>query len=207
VYGSSYNTTIFKYEDKAITFNYQPYDRMDFNEDNLDNNLTAVLAFYAYTIIGMDMDAMGELGGSEWLNKAQNIANNAQTLGDAGWKSSGSENNRFAIIDDYMNGALEPVRKLMYRYHRLGLDTMYQNVRTGRAEVSKSIEMLKKAYEDRPMAYFTKLWVEYKNDELINIYSVGATKERGEVRRVVTSIDASLSTAWDKAESNSENQL
>ena len=207
VYGSSYNTTIFKYEDKAITFNYQPYDRMDFNEDNLDNNLTAVLAFYAYTIIGMDMDAMGELGGSEWLNKAQSIANNAQTLGDAGWKSSGSENNRFAIIDDYMNGALEPVRKLMYRYHRLGLDTMYQNVRTGRAEVSKSIEMLKKAYEDRPMAYFTKLWVEYKNDELINIYSVGATKERGEVRRVVTSIDASLSTAWDKAESNSENQL
>ena len=202
VYGSTYTTTLFKYEDKAISFSYQPYDRMDFNEDNLDNNLTAVLAFYAYLIIGMDMDSMGELGGNEWLNKAQNIANNAQTLGDAGWKASSSENNRYSIIDDYMNGALEPVRTLTYKYHRLGLDVMFNDQRGGRREITESVKLLKKAYDDRPMAYFTKLWVEYKNDELINIYSECPPRERGEVRGIVTTIDASLSTAWDKAANN-----
>lgn len=208
VYGSTYNTTTFKYEDKAITFSYQPYDRLDFNEDNLDNNLTAVLAFYAYMIIGFDMDTMGDLGGSEWLNKALNIANNAQTLGDAGWRAASSENNRYAIINDYMNGALEPVRKLMYKYHRSGLDVMYKNVSGGRKAIFDSMKMLKQAYDDRSLAYFPKLFLEYKNDELLNIYSQGSIKERMEVQKIVTTIDASLSTSWDKiADNHDDNQL
>lgn len=207
VYGSTYSTTTFKYEDKAITFTYQPYDRLEFNEDNLDNNLTAVLAFYAYMIIGFDMDSMGDLGGSEWLNKAQNIANNAQTLGDGGWRASSSDNNRYAIIDDYMNGALEPVRKLMHKYHRFGLDVMYKNVANGRKAITQSMKMLKQAYDDRSLAYFPKLFLEYKNEELLNIYSQGAIKERMDVQKIVTTIDASLTTSWEKLAENHENQL
>lgn len=205
VYASTYTTTTFKYEDKAITFTYQPYDRLEFNEDNIDNNLTAVLAFYAYMIIGFDMDSMGDLGGSEWLNKAQNIANNAQTLGDAGWRAASSENNRYAIIDDYMNGALEPVRKLMHKYHRFGLDVMYKNAANGRKVIGESMKMLKQAYDDRSLAYFPKLFLEYKNDELLNIYSQGSIKERLEVQKIVTTIDASLTTSWEKlAEENNQ---
>lgn len=207
VYGSTYTTTTFKYEDKAITFTYQPYDRLDFNEDNLDNNLTAVLAFYAYMIIGFDMDSMGDLGGSEWLSKALNIANNAQTLGDAGWRVSSSDNNRYAIIDDYMNGALEPVRKLMHKYHRFGLDVMYKNAANGRKAIGESMKLLKQAYDDRSLAYFPKLFLEYKNDELLNIYSQGGIKDRLEVQKIVTTIDASLTTAWEKFTEDNTNQL
>lgn len=207
VYGSTYNTTTFKYEDKAITFTYQPFDRLDFNEDNLDNNLTAVLAFYAYMIIGFDMDSMGDLGGSEWLNKALNIANNAQTLGDAGWRASSSDNNRYSIIDDYMNGALEPVRKLMHKYHRFGLDVMYKNAANGRKAVGECMTMLKQAYDDRSLSYFPKLFLEYKNDELLNIYSQGSIKERMDVQKIVTTIDASLSTSWEKLADDHTNQL
>lgn len=207
VYGSTYNTTTFKYEDKAITFTYQPFDRLDFNEDNLDNNLTAVLAFYAYMIIGFDMDSMGDLGGSEWLNKALNIANNAQTLGDAGWRVSSSDNNRYSIIDDYMNGALEPVRKLMHKYHRFGLDVMYKNAANGRKAVGECMTMLKQAYDDRSLSYFPKLFLEYKNDELLNIYSQGSIKERMDVQKIVTTIDASLSTSWEKLADEHTNQL
>lgn len=207
VYGSTYNTTTFKYEDKAITFTYQPFDRLDFNEDNLDNNLTAVLAFYAYMIIGFDMDSMGDLGGSEWLNKALNIANNAQTLGDAGWRASSSDNNRYSIIDDYMNGALEPVRKLMHKYHRFGLDVMYKNAANGRKAVGECMTMLKQAYDDRSLSYFPKLFLEYKNDELLNIYSQGSIKERMDVQKIVTTIDASLSTSWEKLADEHTNQL
>ena len=207
VYGSTYTTTTFKYEDKSIKFSYQPYDRLEFNEDNIDNNLTAVLAYYAYLIIGFDMDTMGDLGGAEWLNKAQNIANNAQTLGDAGWRAASSENNRYSIIDDYMNGALEPVRKLMYKYHRLGLDTMYKDATAGRKSINESLKMLKQAYDARSLAYFPKLFVEYKNEELLNVYSRATRREKIEAEKVVTGIDATLAAGWDKIMDESQTQL
>ena len=202
VYGSSYLSTIFKYEDKSIKFRYQPYDRLEFIEDNLDNNLTAVIAFYVYMIIGIDMDAMGELGGSEWLNKSLTIAQNAQNLGDTGWRMGCGNNNRYSIIDDYMNGAMEPVRKLMYKYHRLGLDTMYKNAEGGRKVITECFDLLKKAYEDRPLAYFTKLFTEYKIDEIVNVYSKCTAEEKKIVVDVLSDINPSLSTELDKITKN-----
>ena len=202
VFGSSYNSMLFKYEDASIKFKYQPYDRLEFVEDNLDNNLTAVVAFYVYTIIGMDLDSMGELGGSEFLNKALTIANNAQNLGDAGWRAGSNNNNRYSIIDDYMNGALEPVRKLMYKYHRLGLDTMFKNADGGRKAITESISLLKRAYDDRPMAYFTKLFTEYKVDEIVNVYSKCTPDEKRDVVKILSEINPSLSSEWDKITKN-----
>ena len=202
VYGSSYLSTIFKYEDKSIKFRYQPYDRLEFIEESIDNNLTATIAFYVYMIIGMDMDTMGELGGNEWLNKALNIAQNSQNLGDTGWKMGSGNNNRYSIVDDYMNGAMEPVRKLMYRYHRLGLDTMYKNADNGRKEITGCLDLLKKAYEDRPMAYFTKLFTEYKIDEIVNVYSKCTTEEKKKVVDILSDINPSLSTELDKITKN-----
>ena len=198
VYGASYSSTIFQYEDKSIKFKYQPFDRLEFVEDNLDNNLTAVVAFYVYMIIGMDLDSMGELGGSEYLNKSLMIANNAQNLGDTGWRISSGGNNRHSIIDDYMNGAMEPVRKLMYKYHRLGLDTMFKNADGGRKEITECFALLKKAYEDRPMAYFTRLFTEYKVDEFVNIYSKCTPDEKKTVVDILYNINPSLSSEWDK---------
>ena len=198
IYGSSYNSPLFMYEDK-VRFNYQSHDRLEFNEDNLDNNLTAVVAFYAYLIIGLDMESMGEMGGSEFLNKAQNIANNAQNLADTGWRAGSGNNNRFAIIDDYMNGALEPLRRLMYRYHRLGLDTMYKNADEGRKIITETMELLNEAYNNRPLAYFTKLFTEYKQDELVNIYfRKGIAEENKGVVKILSDINPSLSASWDK---------
>lgn len=199
VYGTTYNSTIFKYEDSGIKFAYQPYDRLDFNIDNLDNNLTAIIAFYAYIIIGFDMDSMGEMGGSEFLNKALTIANNAQNMGDSGWRAGSTNNNRYTVIDDYMNGAMEPLRRLMYRYHRLGLDTMYKSAEDGRKVITESISLLKSAYDNRPLAYVTKLFTEYKQDELVNIYSYeGGESEKKEITKILSEISPSQSAAWDK---------
>ena len=202
VYGSSYMTTLFKFEDKSIKFKFQPFDRLEFIEDNLDNNLTAVVAFYVYLIIGLDFDSMGELGGNEYLNKALNIANNAQNLGDAGWRMGSGNNNRYSIIDDYMNGAMEPVRKLMYKYHRMGLDTMHKNADNGRSAITECMPLLKKAYEDRPLAYFTKLFTEYKIDEIVNVYSKCTAEEKKIVVDVLSDINPSLSTELDKITKN-----
>lgn len=199
VFGSTYSSPLFKYEDSGIRFSYQPYDRLEFNEDNIDNNLTAVIAFYAYIIIGMDFDSMGEFGGSEYLNKALNIANNAQNMGDSGWRAGSSNNNRYTVIDDYMNGSMEPLRRLMYRYHRLGLDNMFKKADEGRKTITESISLLHEAYTNRPLAYITKLFTEYKRDELVNIYSnKGNLEEKKEVVKILSEINPSHTDAWDK---------
>lgn len=198
IYGSSYSTPVFKYQDNDVKFKYMAYDRLEYKEDNLDNNLTAIIAFYAYLIIGLDMDTMGELGGTEFLNKAQNIASGAQSLGGTGWQSSTSTRNRFTIIDDYMNTALISVRQMMYSYHRKGFDIMFREADKGRAEIAASLEMLQSGYQERPLSYFPKLFTEYKQEELINIFSQGPVKERKKVVEILTGINPSLTSSWDK---------
>lgn len=101
-----------------------------------------------------------------------------------------------------MNGAMEPVRKLMYMYHRQGLDTMFGNADGGRKAITEGIMLLKKAYEDRPMAYFTKLFTEYKVDEIVNVYSKCTPEEKKEVVKILTEINPSLSSEWDKITKN-----
>ena len=148
------------------------------------------------------MDSMGELGGSDFLNRALNIANNAQNLGDSGWRAGSSNNNRYTVIDDYMNGAMEPMRKLMYKYHRLGLDTMYKNADGGRKVITECFELLKKASEDRPMAYFTKLFTEYKIDEIVNVYSKCTDEEKKIVVDILSDINPSLYKELEKITKN-----
>ena len=198
IYGSSYSTPVFKYQDNEIKFKYLAYDRLEFREDNLDNNLTAVVAFYAYLILGLDFDTMGELGGSEYLNKALNIATGAQSLGGSGWQSGTSTRNRFTIIDDYMNSSLISVRQMMYKYHRQGFDLMSQQPDKGREVIAKSLELLQEGYQDRPLSYFPKLFTEYKQDELVNIFSKGEPKERKKVVEILSGINPSLGSSWDK---------
>ncbi len=198
VYGSSYSTPVFKYQDNEINFKYMAYDRLEFREDNLDNNLTAVIAFYAYLIIGMDMDTMGELGGSEFLNKAMNIATGAQSLGAKGWQAGTSTRNRFTIIDDYLNTSLISVRQMMYQYHRKGFDNMFSGPDKGREEIANSLGLLQAGYQERPLSYFPKLFTEYKQEELINIFSKGTDKERKKVVEILSGINPSLSSSWDK---------
>lgn len=198
VYGSSYSTPVFKYQDNDIKFKYMAYDRLEFREDNLDNNLVAVIAFYAHLIIGMDMDTMGELGGSEFLNKAMNIATGAQSLGGTGWQSGTSTRNRFTIIDDYMNSSMIAVRQMMYQFHRKGFDIMFREPDRGREEIAKSLEFLQTGYQERPLSYFPKLFTEYKQEELVNIFSKGDEKEKKKVVEILSGINPSLSSSWDK---------
>ena len=198
VYGSSYSTPVFKYQDNDIKFKYMAYDRLEFREDNLDNNLVAIIAFYAHLIIGMDMDTMGELGGSEFLNKAMNIATGAQSLGSTGWQSGTSTRNRFTIIDDYLNSSMIAVRQMMYQYHRKGFDIMFREPDKGREEIAKSLGLLQAGYQERPLSYFPKLFTEYKQEELVNIFSKGEEKEKKKVVEILSGINPSLSSSWDK---------
>ena len=198
VYNASYNTTVFSFNDNPVAFYYIEHDKLEFSDDIVDNNLTAVLAYYAYLIIGLDMDTFAPKGGTDILNKAENVVNNAQMLGEDGWKAFGDSKNRHALINDYMNGAMEPYRQLLYDYHRKGLDEMAQNAERGRSNITTSLPLLEKAKQDKPMSILPQLFTEIKKDELINVYSKGTSKEKEEVNRILCLVNPSLTSDWDK---------
>lgn len=202
VFNASYNTVVFNFNDNAVDFNYIEHDKLEFSDEVVDNNLTAVLAYYAYLIIGMDMDTFAPKGGTDVLHKAENVVNNAQMLGEDGWKAFGDSKNRHALINDYMNGAMEPYRQLLYDYHRKGLDEMAQNAERGRSNITTSLALLEKAKQDKAMSALPQLFTEIKKDELINIYSKGTAKEKEDVCRILSLVNPSLANDWEKIKEN-----
>ena len=200
VYNSAYTTTIFQFQDNDFTFTYRQFENLNYNEEIIDNQILALFAYYSYLIIGIDLDTFSPMGGSDVLNRCLNLTNNAQNLDFPGWKAYDSRKNRFAIINDYMEGAMEPFRMLQYNYYRKGLDEMANNVERGRTEISTAItENLEKAHKDRSTSMLPQIWTDYKKDELANIYKgKGTSKEKSQVYEVLFSINPSQSNSWDK---------
>ncbi len=199
VYNSTYNSTLYNNKDGDFNFEFSQYDQLNFNEDQIDNQLTALCAYYAYLIIGLDLDSFSPMGGEDILQRCLNLVNNAQNLSFSGWKAFDDDRNRFAIINDYMEGAMKPFRQLQYDYYRSGLDEMANNVERGRTNISTSIETnLKKAHEDKPLSLLPQIWTDYKKDELSSIYKgKGTQKEKETIYDILVSINASQSTYWD----------
>lgn len=200
VYNSAYNSTFYNNTDNEFSFTYSQFDQIEFNEDIIDNSLTAIIAYYAYLIIGWNLDTFSLNGGEEILQKCMNLTNNAQNLDYPGWKAFDSSRNRFAIINDYLEGAMAPFRKLQYDYYRKGLDEMTNNTERGRIEITTAIEEdLQKAHEDRPLSLLPQIWTDFKKEEIANIYKgKGTQKEKESVYNILFKINASQNNTWEK---------
>ena len=200
VYNSAYTTTIYNNTDRSFDFDFAQFDQLNYNEEVIDNQLMALFAYYAYLIIGLDLDTFGPLAGTDVLQRCMNLVNNAQALDAPGWKSFEDSRNRFAIINDYLDEQMKPFRQLQYDYYRTGLDEMAQNVERGRTNVTTALEKnLKQAHENKPLSLLPQIWTDYKRDELANIYKgKGTQKEKESVYDILLSINASQSASWDK---------
>lgn len=200
VYNSTYTSTIYNNTDNDFNFNYAQFDQLQFNEENVDNQLTALVAYYAYLIIGINLDTFAPMGGEEVLQQCMNLANNSQNLNFPGWKAFDNDRNRFAIINDYLDGSMKTFRQFQYDYYRTGLDEMANNAERGRTNITIAIENdLQKCHEDNPMSMLPQIWTDYKRDELANIYKgKGTQKEKESVYNILFSINASQNSAWEK---------
>ena len=200
VYNSAYTSTLYNNQDGDFNFTFAQYEQLDFNEKNIDNQLTALIAYYAYLIIGLDLDSFSPMGGEDVLLRCMNLTNNAQNLSFTGWKAFDSSRNRFAFINDYLDGAMKPFRQLQYDYYRTGLDEMANNADRGRTNITTALENdLKKAHENRPISILPQIWTDYKKDELANIYKgKGTQKEKEQVYDILFGINASQNITWDK---------
>ena len=200
VYNSAYTTTLYNNKDGDFNFYFAQFDQLNYNDETVDNQLTALMAYYAYLIIGLNLDSFAPLGGTDVLQRCMQLVNNAQDLGFSGWKSFEDSRNRFALINDYLDEQMKPFRQLQYDYYRTGLDEMANNVERGRTNVTTALKTgLKVAHEQKPLSLLPQIWTDYKRDELANIYEgKGTQKEKEAVYDLLLNINAAQSNAWDK---------
>jgi len=200
VFNSSYTTTLYNNKDGDFNFQYAQFEQLNYNDETVDNQLTALMAYYAYLIIGLDLDSFSPFGGTDILQRCMQLVNNAQDLGFSGWKSFEDRRNRFAIINDYLDEQMKPFRQFQYDYYRTGLDEMSNNVERGRTNISDAIEKgLKVAHEQKPLSLLPQIWTDYKRDEIANIYEgMGTQKEKQTVYDILSNINAAQNNAWEK---------
>ena len=200
VYNAAYSTTLYNNKDANFNFVFQQFDQLNFTEENVDNQLTALLAYYALLMIGIDLDSFAPMGGTDVLQRCLVLVNNAQNLGFTGWKSFEDNRNRFAVINDYMDEGMKPFRQLQYDYYRKGLDEMVNNAERGRTEISAALENdLKQAHDNKPLSLLPQIWTDYKKDELANIYKgKGTQKEKQRIYDLLMGLNASQNNSWEQ---------
>ena len=193
IFNTNYNSVLINHKEKdnLFVFEYTEGQRLEFNENTHLSNLTSVMAYYAYIILGMDYDSFGIMSGTEYFQKAQLIVNNAQSGSDKGWKAYESNNrtNRFYLADNFLDNDNAPLRRFYYHYHRLGLDVMSNNVVRGRSEITKSFKMLEKTFNKDPNSFLLKILLTTKTDEFVKIYSEATSTEKKEVYNILSEID------------------
>lgn len=185
VYNSSYTTTVFNFKDSKISFNYALNEPLVYSENSMESNLTAILNFYAFMIIGLDFDTFSPSGGEPYYEKAANVVRMAQSSGESGWKAFEDTKNRSAVLSAYSEKNTAFIRDVLYNYHRKGLDEMVLSPNKGRAAITESLDLLKKIYDVAPMSVCLSIFKDSKLDELVNIYSKASLPEKEKAYEVL----------------------
>lgn len=169
-YSTSYNSVMLNVNDQDFVFQYLENQPIQFQDNQHTDNLSSVLAFYAYMIIGTDYDSFSPKGGEQFFQLAQQVVNNAQNEAERGWKAFESSRNRYWLVENMLNARYDEFRGVIYSYHREGLDVMQSDVQTGRKAIEECIPKLKRIRLDQPNSYLMTVFFTAKVDELINIF-------------------------------------
>lgn len=204
VYGSSYTTTLLNVRDQNVNFHYQEFDRLDINTTSYDNNLTAIVAYWAYMILGYDLDSFSKRGGTPMFTRAEQIVATCQSKTDeneaAGWKAfeSKGSRNRYALVSNLLDAKFERMRDFYYEYHRLALDNMAKNAGNGRAKIAESIGLLRELNRLVPSSAIILTFLDSKNDELINIFKKGSPDEKKTAVETLSAVNPTLSDRYEE---------
>jgi len=189
IFNSNYESILLNYADRDWQFEYVESQPLNFNENIFTTNLTSLLAFYAYIVLGMDYDSFGELAGNPFFQTALNIANTAQTSNRPGWDALGSTRNRYWLIENLTNQQMQSLRTGLYQYHRLALDTYMQDGDNAREIILGVLGDLQEIKRQYPNSIFVISFLDAKRDELINIYSEGNLNLRRQAFEILANLD------------------
>jgi len=199
IFNSSYNSRILNINDQDCIFNYLEYEPLEFSESTYISNLTSMLAFYAYIIIGIDYDSYSPSGGTMFFQKAQSVANNAQAAPEPGWKAfENNKKNKYNLVENILNEIYSPYRDCLYQYHRQGLDVMVDDINSGRLTILESLESLMPIYIRQRSSYILQVLFDAKADEIVKIFTEAPPDEKARVIKLMSKIDPANTTKYDK---------
>lgn len=189
VYKTNYNSTMFNYVDKDVEITYSEGEPIIFAENSFTSNLSSLIAYYVYIFLGIDGDSFANLGGTPYFEKAQQIVQDAQGSSETGWKAFENMKNRYWLTENLLNPQYRPIRESIYEYHRKGLDQMYDNVETGRSNITESLKKLQQADRTKPGSFLLRLYLDAKRDEIIKVFGEGSPNMKAEVVNIMKEID------------------
>lgn len=198
VFKTSYNSNMLSYQDENIQFRYVQFETLEYSENSYITELTSLLAFYAYMIIGIDYDSFSLNGGTPYYQKALQIVNNAQTSKYKGWKAHEDSRNRYWLVNNILDQPFKPLRECIYQYHRSGFDVMSEKVNEGRTAVTEALQMLQPLYRNRPNNFSMQVFFQGKADEIVKLYSSANPDEKTKIVSLLTEIDPGRSAKWQQ---------
>lgn len=205
VYNSTYTTTLFNFKDTRVEFDYREGDPLNYNETQPENNLTAILDFYANLFLALDFDSFSPRGGERFYERAQSIVQQQQSSGEIGWRTFEDTKNRAAVLSSYTDGNTGGIRNLLYNYHRKGLDEMVTSPDKGRGVITESLKEIKTIYDNAPMSVALSIFRDSKLDELVNVYSKAPENERTSVYDLLQPIYPTESQRLNKIKNPEQN--
>ena len=198
VFNSTYQTPIFNYKDDNLSFTYNEFQPLIYNENSFESNLVSILTFYAYTIIGIDADTFSLKGGEQFHQLAENVVNLAQQGGFSGWNRIDGSNTRYQLNENILSPVYEDFRKVLYEYHIKGLDLMSENKKEAKNNVANAIMNLQNIYNRRANAYLLRVFMDTKSDEIIDVFSDGPRINSTNLKELLLKIYPTFSTKWEK---------
>lgn len=199
VYNGSYNTTLFNFQDDNLDFTYTRSSIVLYAKNQFRDNLSSILAFYAYYIIALDFDSFSKQGGTRYFQEAQQIVTNAQTSSGKGWKSNEQgKKNRYWLVENALQQLFEPLRECYYEYHRLGMDQMYDKPEDAKKAIYTALDKLSKVSAARPNTINIINFAYCKLNELKNLYSTATPDEKTQIVTVLKKIDPTNSTKYEE---------
>jgi len=196
VYNSTYTTPILNFNDNDISFTYQEFQPLVYNEVSFESNLSSLLTFYAYTILGYQADTFGYKGGEDFFKKAENVMIVAQQGGGVGWNRIDGNYTRYQLNENLLSPVYEQYRKSMYEYHILGLDRMVDNSTEAKESILNSLVGFERLYNDRPNNFLIRVFMDTKSDEIVDIFADGPKIDTSKLKEVLSKIYPSYDEKW-----------
>jgi hypothetical protein len=197
VYNSDYNTTMLLVNDSDFDISWDGSSNIQFSIDQYRDNLSSVLAYYAFMILGMDYDSMGLESGTQHYLKAQTIVANAQNSGPSGWKASQGQQNRYWLVENMLSQTFRPVRNCLYYYHRMGLDQLFDDVERGRLAIADALIEMRQTHRIRPSSYNLQLFFLAKSDEILKVFGPAPEAEKTRLLPVLKQMDPGNISKYD----------
>jgi len=198
VYKSNYKTIVLNFQDKSVQFNYVDGDPLEYSEGSNFSQLTSLIAFYLNLFLAVDFDTFSPNGGAPYFSKCQDIVNLNQSVAEPGWKSFESgQNNRYWLMENFMNSSYSKFHDFLYQYHRLGLDVMADSPDVGRAAILEAMRLLQQVNQQRSALFLMTIFAQTKQQEIINIFKEGSPSEKSQIIQIMKQIDPSNNSKYE----------